>query len=176
MKLGLNHDEVRIVDYTEEWAEEFSQVKQELIEKTNLEVEHIEHIGSTAIKGVQAKPIIDILVGVDDLEQVDKAFLKALAEAGFLRLRVVRPGEIVLAKFTDDTYKVKTHYIHLTEYQGELWNDLTFFRDYLNANEVAREEYVNVKCDYLKSSSTGIKEYTDFKEVFIKKIVARRNS
>jgi len=139
--LGLKNDEVRLESYTSEWENEFIKVKEELREHTSFDEERIEHIGSTAIKGMSAKPIIDIIVGVDDLQKVDKPLLKSFSKAGFLRLKVERPGEIVLAKFIDDTYKEKTHFIHLVEYQKELWNNLIFFRDYLNTNEDTISRY-----------------------------------
>jgi len=173
--LGLKKDEVRLESYTPEWNEEFCTVKKELMEYTGLEDDRTQHIGSTAIIGMSAKPIIDILVGVDDLQKVDKPLLKSFYKAGFLRLKVERPGEIVLAKFTDDTYKVKSHFIHLVEYQKELWNNLIFFRNYLNSNEDAKKQYLEIKLEYLKKSSTGVNEYTDFKEAFVKEIVSKRN-
>ncbi|WOV84543.1 GrpB family protein [Sporosarcina jeotgali] len=97
MQLGLKNDEVRLESYTPEWKDEFIKVKKELMEYTKLEDYRIEHIGSTAITGMSAKPLIDIVVGVDDLQEVDKPLLKSFSKAGFLRLRVERPGEIVLA-------------------------------------------------------------------------------
>ncbi|WP_203333487.1 GrpB family protein [Planococcus beigongshangi] len=176
MKLGLKQDEVKIVEYTPEWHEEFIRVKEELVDHTGLDGKRIEHIGSTAIEGMSAKPILDLMVGVDDLRQVDKELLQAFQKAGFLRLKVERPGEIVLAKFTDDTYQEKTHFIHLVEYRKELWGKLIFFRDYLNAEEVARKEYLAVKLAYLKNSATGINAYTDSKEAFVRDIVSKRFS
>lgn len=174
MKLGLKRDEVRVVEYTPEWQEEFSRVRKELVEYTNMDEHRIQHIGSTAIRGMSAKPIIDLVVGVDDLGQVDKPLLKNFNKAGFLRLKVERPGEIVLAKFTDDTYEEKTHFIHLVEYQKELWNNLIFFRDYLNSNEAARKEYLEIKTEYVNTSSTGVNEYTNFKEEFVRSIFEKR--
>lgn len=174
MKIGLANDEVRLERYTTKWKDEFIKVKKELMKQTNLEDYRIEHIGSTAIKDMSAKPLIDIVVGVDDLKRVDKLLLKSFSEAGFLRLKVQRPGEIVLAKFVDDTYKVKTHFIHLVDYEKEIWNNLIFFRDYLNSNEDVRKQYLDVKKEYLKSSSIGINEYTDYKEEFVKKVISKR--
>ncbi|HWL26395.1 MAG TPA: GrpB family protein [Ureibacillus sp.] len=175
MKLGLKKDEVRLENYTSEWTEEFNKVKKEIVENTNLEEYCIEHIGSTAILEMSAKPIIDILVGVDDLNKIEKSFFKGFSKVGFLRLSVQRPGEIVLAKFTDDSYEEKTHFIHLVEYQKELWNNLIFFRDYLNSNEIARKQYLDIKMEYLRNSSIGVNEYTDFKEEFVKSIFNKRN-
>jgi GrpB-like predicted nucleotidyltransferase (UPF0157 family) len=170
LKLGLKKDEVRLVDYTAEWNEEFIRVKKEIMENTNLDGNRIEHIGSTAIQGMSAKPILDILIGVDDLQNFDEKIISGLKDVGFLRLRVERPGEIVFAKFTDKTYEEKTHFVHLVEFNKELWNNLIFFRDYLNSNETTKEQYLGIKMEYLKKSSTGINEYTDYKEEFVKNI------
>ena len=174
MELGLKGNEVKIVPYTQEWRHEFIRVKKEIHQHTSLGGNRIEHMGSTAIEGMRAKPIIDILVGVDDLTALEPSVGKGLKAIGFYRLRVERPGEIVFAKFTDDTYQEKTHFIHLVEYGEELWGNLLFFRDYLIANEEARKEYTELKLDYLKTSSTGINEYTDHKEDFVRSIFNKR--
>lgn len=170
MRLGLKKDEVRLDVYNPEWRNEFDRVKNAIIENTNIVDHRIEHIGSTAVKGMDAKPIIDILVGVNDISNFDEGIVSSLKNIGFLRLKVQRPGEIVFARFTDETYLVKTHFIHLVEYKEELWNNLVFFRDYLNSNEDARLEYLKFKKDYLVKSSTGINEYTDHKEAFVKRV------
>ncbi|KIL53489.1 hypothetical protein KP77_04650 [Jeotgalibacillus alimentarius] len=174
MKLGLKRNEVRLVDYTTEWKEEFERVKKDIAVHTPLEGNRVEHIGSTAIEGMSAKPILDIAAGVDNLQDVDEAIMSGFKEIGFFRLKVERPGEIVFARFTDTTYQEKTHYIHLVEFEGELWNNLIFFRDYLNGNETARKQYEDLKLDYLKHSSAGITEYTDHKEAFVKDVFKKR--
>ena len=48
-----------------------------------------------------AKPILDILIGVEDINNVDDSLIRGLKEIGFLRLRVERPAEIIFAKFTE---------------------------------------------------------------------------
>jgi len=176
MELGLKRNEVRLVEHSQEWKNNFLEVKQEIINATGISENRIEHIGSTAIKGISAKPIIDIAIGVDDLKNVEKAIFQGLKEIGFLRLRVERPNEIVLAKFTDKTFDKKTHYIHLVEYEGGLWKNLLFFRDYLNANQAVREAYEQLKKTFLEESSGGINEYTDYKEEFVKGIFQKRTS
>jgi GrpB-like predicted nucleotidyltransferase (UPF0157 family) len=125
---------------------------------------------------MSAKPILDIVVGVDDLQNVDEMIFSGLKNVGFQRLRVERPEEIVLAKFTDETYEEKTHYIHLVEFQKEIWSNLIFFRDYLNLNEPARKKYLEIKFEYLEKQSTGINEYTEYKEKFVKNIFKKRIS
>ncbi|MGE8207012.1 GrpB family protein [Heyndrickxia sp. NPDC080065] len=174
MKLGLKRDEVRLEVHTVEWQKEFHKVKQNILNSTPIQETRIEHIGSTAIKDMVAKPILDLVVGVDDIENVDKAIFQGLKEAGFLRLRVQRPNEIVLAKFTDESYQKKTHFIHLVEYNKELWKNLIFFRDYLNSNEKVREQYSNLKRKFIEENNGGIDEYTDYKEQFVREIYGKR--
>ena len=174
LNLGLTKDEVKLVPYDDKWKNEFLRVKGEIIKHTNLDSVCIQHVGSTAIVGIMAKPILDMVVGVDDIDHVNKITISGLKKAGFLRLAVEKPSEIVFAKFADDTYQVKTHYIHLVDYDKELWNNLIFFRDYLNSNEAVRSEYHNLKWEYVQSNSTGIVEYTDYKEEFVSRIYAER--
>jgi GrpB-like predicted nucleotidyltransferase (UPF0157 family) len=162
--------------YTNEWKTEFTRVKEALLKQMDIRANCIEHIGSTAITDMVAKPIIDILAGVNDIEKVDISFMEALHKVGFLRLKVERPGEIVFAKFTDDTFVVKTHFIHVVEYEKELWRNLVFFRDYLNANEKAREEYKRLKISYATRGNIEITEYTDLKEPFVRKIFTKRTN
>src|SRR5699024_5302645 len=95
-------------------------------------------------------------------------------KSGFFRLKVERPNEIVAAKLTDGTYKEKTHFINLADYNKDLWKNFIFFRDYLNANEVVRKQYEKLKLEFLEQKSGGIEAYTDYKEQFVKDIYAKR--
>ena len=174
MNLGLKNNEVRLVEYSPKWRGEFERSKNLILNHTHIPENRIEHIGSTSIIGMSAKPIIDIVVGVDDLKKVDKTLFKELEKAGFFRLKVNRPNEIVLAKFLDESYKVKTHFIHLVEYKKDLWHNLIFFRDYLNNNKEDREKYLDIKKKYVSKSSTGIIDYTNYKENFVKEIYKKR--
>ena len=174
MNLGLKNNEVRLVEYSPKWRGEFERSKNLILAHTHIQENRIEHIGSTSIIGMSAKPIIDIVIGVDDLEKVDKTLFKELENAGFFRLKVNRPNEIVLAKFLDESYKVKTHFIHLVEYKKDLWHNLIFFRDYLNSNKEDREKYLDIKKKYVSKSSTGIIDYTNYKENFVKEIYKKR--
>jgi GrpB-like predicted nucleotidyltransferase (UPF0157 family) len=174
MILGLKKNEVKIVPYDSEWKNEFIRVHSEIIEHTNIQFDCIQHIGSTSIEGIQAKPVIDILMGVDDINNISDSFFKAMRKAGFYRLRVERPSEIVFAKFTDDTFEVKTHFVHLVNYQGDKWCELLFFRDYLNANEDIKRQYEKLKLNFLNSKLKGIDEYTSYKEQFVQSIFDKR--
>ncbi|MFJ6208270.1 GrpB family protein [Lysinibacillus sp. NPDC092081] len=174
MILGLKKNEVKIVPYESEWKKEFIRVRSEIIEHTNIQFDRIQHIGSTSIEGIQAKPVIDILMGTDNIQNISDSFLEEMRKAGFYRLRVERPAEIVFAKFTDDTFEVKTHFVHLVNYEEDKWFDLLFFRDYLNANESIKRQYEKLKLNFLNSNLKGIDEYTSYKEQFVQSIFDKR--
>ena len=173
MKLGLQNDEVLVVPYDDAWKVEFKRIREELLSCTKLTSNQIEHIGSTSIEGIRAKPSIDILVGVKSLEALEKPFFKELEKVGFYRLRVVRPNEIVCAKFLDGTFQVKTHYIHIVLYEGEKWQQLLFFRDFLRSNEDAQTQYEQLKESFFQTGLSGINSYTDYKEKFVQSIFAK---
>ncbi|MCE4047933.1 MULTISPECIES: GrpB family protein [Bacillaceae] len=175
MKLGLRRNEVKLSQYSMQWDKEYIKIKQAILHVLPQLRNRVEHIGSTAIKGMTAKPVLDLAVGIDDLTKVDQKFFYALKKLGFFRLRVERPEEIVLAKFTDDTFEEKTHYLHLVEYNKDLWNNFIFFRDYLNSNKTARDMYTNLKTSFIEKYPTaGIDKYTDYKAQFVEDIYKRR--
>ena len=175
MKLGLKNNEVRIVSFDEEWRVEFSKIKEEIHLTIGINENRIQHIGSTSIEGMSAKPIIDILLGLDDLHNIDQEMERKLRTIGFYRLRVERPNEVVFAKFEDDTFETKTHFVHAVVFKEELWKNLVFFRDYLNANDDEKIAYAKLKEEYLRQAHPkSINEYTDFKEEFVKGIFSKR--
>lgn len=175
MRLGLKRNEVRLVPHDHQWQDEFKEVKKVLVRQTSLTENQIQHIGSTAIKEIKAKPIVDLLVGIPSIDIALAKLETELRATGFYRLKVKRPNEIVFAKFTDQTFEIKTHYIHLVKINGELWHDLIFFRDYLNKNAQARSEYEQIKLAYIKETSEGIEDYTNSKESFVKKVNSYRH-
>ncbi|MBO1912049.1 GrpB family protein, partial [Microvirga sp. 3-52] len=119
MILGLGKGEIKLVEPQVGWEDEFLKTQQEIHKATSIDVNRIEHIGSTSIKGIKAKPMIDVAIGVDDINNIPSHIFKSLQEISFYRLRVVLENEIVLAKFdNNETFDVKTHIIHMVDYQG----------------------------------------------------------
>lgn len=160
------------MDYDSNWKTEFAIVKEQLLSKHLINKDRIEHIGSTSIPDMRAKPIIDIMVGLNDLK-LKKQFEHELRAFSFYRLKVEKNDEIVFAKFKDKNFQMKTHFIHAVIYEGKKWNDLINFRNYLIKHEDARKEYIFLKESYLKSTNKGILDYTNYKENFIKNIIQR---
>lgn len=175
MILGLVQGEIQFVEPQVGWQEEFQKTRQAIHDVTGLGFIRIEHIGSTSIKGIKAKPMIDIALGVDDIHQVSVELLRSLKSIQFYRLQVVLENEVVLAKFLDNgKMDTKTHIIHLVEYEGQKWNDLLSFRDHLNASESLAKDYEALKLSYLLKGNRDMNDYTRYKEAFVRRIVEGR--
>ncbi|WP_279433906.1 GrpB family protein [Macrococcus lamae] len=151
--------------------DEFNKVKKDILNVIEVNPENIQHIGSTSIPGLSAKPIIDVLLGVDNYETMPETFFNALKSIGIYRLKVERDDEIVLAKFEDHTFEKHTHFVHLVSLGGQKWTDLLKFRDYLRAHEHAKDEYMTLKYKLLEQFAGNRSQYTKQKETFIKSII-----
>jgi GrpB-like predicted nucleotidyltransferase (UPF0157 family) len=99
----------------------------------------IHHVGSTAVPGLAAKPVVDIVVGVRDLEAARAAF-RPLAELGY-RYREHRPEAHAFSKPAGAEWWQATHGLHLTEPGSDLWRERLAFRDALRADPELAAEY-----------------------------------
>ncbi|SFL70689.1 GrpB domain, predicted nucleotidyltransferase, UPF0157 family [Gracilibacillus orientalis] len=169
--LGVNKGDVKLVTHSANWKNLFSEEKELLQSIIGEKIKDIQHIGSTAIEGIKAKPIIDILVGVDVLEDVRKFDKDRLKATGYYHLSKVRLDEkVVFAKFTDLESLTKTHIMHVVEYNGNWWKEHTYFRDYLHANPEKAKEYDTLKQSLVLKYPKDEQSYTAEKKRFIDEI------
>ena len=122
----------------------------------------IEHIGSTAIPGVLAKPIINISMGVKRLGDAKK-LISPLVKLGY---NFYRPSkdEIFFAKGPD---KKRTHYLHVVKYNGKKWKNDMLFKEYLLGHPKRVREYLALKRKLAKQFSADREKYTTGKKAFI---------
>jgi GrpB-like predicted nucleotidyltransferase (UPF0157 family) len=99
----------------------------------------IHHVGSTAVPGLAAKPVIDMVAGVRDLEEARAAF-RPLAELGY-RYREHRPEAHAFSKPAGAEWWQATHGLHLTEPGSDIWRERLAFRDALRADPELAAEY-----------------------------------
>jgi GrpB-like predicted nucleotidyltransferase (UPF0157 family) len=149
--LGLPKGKVSVVLHNSDWARLFEIEKRLLSDSLSKEVNHIEHIGSTSIYGIDAKPIIDILIGIDTFDRLKYYGFEELKSVGYYKLKVLPKGKIVFAKFSNLSELIKTHILHVVLFNGEIWSKLIQFRDYLNDNTNAAREYEMLKRNGLRS-------------------------
>jgi GrpB-like predicted nucleotidyltransferase (UPF0157 family) len=110
----------------------------------------IEHVGSTAVPGLAAKPIIDIMAAVETLE-VSRPALVRLAEIQYCYAPYRKEVMHWLCKPRPE---FRTHHLHLVPYRSALWTDRIEFRDRLRRNDKLSKEYAQLKRTPLRSVST----------------------
>jgi GrpB-like predicted nucleotidyltransferase (UPF0157 family) len=172
----LIQEEISIVPWDPQWPTLFQLEKEYLLQCLPPDVvRRIEHFGSTAIPGLPAKPIIDILVEVSDLQAVQEQVVPILIDQGYEYLW--RPtngddGPPFYAWFIkrNDTGQ-RTHHIHMVEaHFHEHWERL-LFRDYLLSRQELAREYAQLK-QQLAQTATNRVDYTQGKSEFIKRVTA----
>ncbi len=146
MTLGLKRGSVRLCGHETEWEAEADRVIGLLQKILGEAAADIQHVGSTAIKTIGAKPIVDIAVAATDFEAV-LAKEKALRAAGFYYRPGSMEGQLLFAggSFYNGTGEEQTHFIHVVPAGGKAWRDYLNFRDYMNAFPAAAKAYEALK-------------------------------
>lgn len=131
----------------------------------------VEHIGSTAIPGLPAKPIIDIAGPVFDLESSRPA-IEAAARLSYYFFPY-KPDEFHW--FCKPSDFERTHHLHLIPVGAPLWRERLLFRDYLRAHSDAAAAYAELKFRLAEQHRDDREAYTEAKTEFIKRILALAN-
>jgi len=129
----------------------------------------IEHIGSTAVPGLAAKPIIDIMAAVKSLED-SRAAIEALRE---LEYQYAPYRADVMHWFCKPGPAFRTHHLHLVPYGSELWIKRVAFRDSLRASPALAAEYAELKIRLANLHHLDREAYTEAKEPFINRVLGR---
>lgn len=125
----------------------------------------IQHIGSTAIPVIKAKPIIDIVVGVTDFERIMLHNEQLQKEGIFYRGSDVEYQ--ILYVMGDMEKDIRTHHIHVVKWNGTEWKNYIYFRDCLNANENIALQYERVKEELESKYADDRVAYTNGKQEMI---------
>jgi len=129
----------------------------------------IHHIGSTAIPGLAAKSIIDMMAGVRDLEEARAAFAPLRMHSYYYTPH--RPGSHHFSK-PPGPWWTHTHGLHLTEPESDLWRERLAFRDALRADPALAAEYADLKVRLAKEHGTEVEKYTVGKRAFVARVLA----
>ncbi|MBH5319585.1 GrpB family protein [Paenibacillus sp. GSMTC-2017] len=162
-------DKVVVLEhYNSDWALKYDQEKELMLMLLGKTVIAIEHIGSTAINGLSAKPIIDFMIGVNDLADV-KLFIEPLAAVGYEH--VYHPQFPNRRFFRKGERNAGTYHLHVYQYGREKWEDLILFRDYLITHSDVREQYSQLKKELAEKYYNDRSAYTTAKTPFIIRVV-----
>ncbi|MED4059308.1 GrpB family protein [Priestia megaterium] len=158
---------ITVVAHNPNWKYEYLNEEYSIKEMLQKELVNIFHIGSTSIQNLKAKPIIDILLVVNDIRRLDnysdqfeKLGYEVMGEFGIKRRRYYRKG--------GDN---RTHQIHAFQYDNiqEIERHLSF-RDYLRQNQMISNEYGALKAELAHRFPNDIEGYSDGKDAFVKRI------
>lgn len=127
----------------------------------------IEHVGSTAVPGLAAKPVIDIMVAVESLE-ASRPAIAAAAEAGYLYWPYRAD---VMHWFCKPSDTHRTHHLHIIPYGSRLWHSRLGFRDALRADSSLAAEYARLKLRLAEQYRYDREAYTDSKTAFVQRIL-----
>ena len=162
---GTEIRQLDAVDYDPKWPGIFAVHEERLREALRSRQFGIEHIGSTSVPGLAAKPIIDILVTVDDIT-AEEDYLEPLLAAGYL-LRVREPEHRLVRTPARDVH------VHLYEKGHAAASNYLLFRDRLRSNDDDRALYARTKQALIAQGFTDMNAYSDAKTDVVLAILAR---
>ena len=158
-----------LVPHDDQWKDSFNEIEEMLTGLlSDQTVDRISHIGSTAIQGIWAKNIIDVMVEIP--QSVDMKDIAQILEENGFTVMSAEANRISLNKgYTENGFADKVYHIHL-RYTGD--NDELYFRDYLNEHPDVAKEYEALKLRLWKQYEHNRDAYTDAKTGFISKWTA----
>lgn len=170
MVLGLKRKEVVLLPHDQAWEVEAKKAISILKDIFGDSAKGIEHVGSTSIKELKAKPIIDLAIGVSSFKDVDPLYEK-LDAVGFKHIEEDDDENQRFLSFAKDG--LVFYHVHIVIYEDREWNGYIFFRDYLSIHEKERKEYEALKTHLMEIYPHSRDEYTSHKNEFISKILKR---
>jgi GrpB-like predicted nucleotidyltransferase (UPF0157 family) len=169
--LGLKKNLNILVDYDPSWEAAFVEERKRLARVLDEVAKGIEHYGSTAVPGMRAKPILDILVGVSPLDDWAKC-KDPLGSLGYDHAANAGvPGHYIFGRGRDSTER--THLVHVVEFLGEEWCGNLALRDELRRDASLRGTYQQVKERAAAASPEGRVRYNEIKGPFLAQVKAR---
>ena len=162
---GREERELVLVDYTPEWASRFARERVRILEALGEVARRVEHVGSTAVPGLAAKPIVDILVAVDDPDD-ESGYLAAMEGAGYA-LRVREAGHRMFRTPERDVH------VHVWKAGSDDERRHLVFRDRLRQAPDERALYESVKRRFVGEKFTDMNYYARAKGPVIEEIIGR---
>lgn len=160
-----------VVPYDPNWHIMFEDEKRILENVLGDEIIKIEHFGSTNVKGLSAKPIIDIMPLVRDIEKIDQYNDQMMAVGYDIRGERGMPGRRYFVRFKEDNSGNHTHHIHIYQADNPIVKDYLLFRDYIRIDEVSRKLYNDLKIKLSKQFYTQPLMYTNAKQKLVSEII-----
>ena len=162
-----------VTDYDPVWPAMFAQERAQLAAALGPLAVTIEHVGSTAVPGLAAKPIIDLLIGARTLVDARARGIAALQALGYTYMPEYQPflpDELFFRKGVGGPW---THHVHIMEPTNPRWERWLLFRDYLRAHPETAAAYANLKRSLAAKFGEDIAAYRDAKHQFVERVTEK---
>jgi GrpB-like predicted nucleotidyltransferase (UPF0157 family) len=168
--LGLKKNLNLLVDYDPLWDSAFLDERKRIAEALDTVAKGIEHYGSTAVPGLRAKPILDILIGVNPFADWEKCKVPLEGLGYDYAANAGVAGHHIFGRGRDSTER--THLAHVVEFLGESWRTNLALRDALRRDPHLRAKYIEVKERAIAASPEGRVRYNELKGSFLAEVKA----
>lgn len=169
--IGLKRHAVKLVDYAPQWVPFADAACKETRMAGDELLADVQHVGSTAVPGLPAKPIVDIAAAMGDLTLVPE-LIERLTRIGYL-YRGDRGGDGGHLFIMESSPDVRTIHLHVVEHNGEQWGNYIRFRDLLRGDSTIRDQYTRLKRDLALKFPGDRLSYTAAKDEFIGRVLER---
>ena len=169
MSIGLKRGKVILEPHQVEWETEGKKTCEKISRLLGDDITGVEHVGSTSIRSICAKPIIDIAVAVRKFEDIRKHD-ELLAKNGIVYRKEDIPGQL-LYRSGDLDNNIVTHYIHVVLTDSDAWKNYLNFRDYMNMHKEDALKYEGLKKDLWKRYPDDRTAYVDGKSEFVNEML-----
>ena len=170
-RYGAGH--IVIEEYDPDWPARFLEERGRVTAALGPIAVDVEHVGSTAVPGLAAKPIVDLLVGVRSLSAAKRSCITALRAMGYTYIAEYEswlPGELLFRKGAPGPW---THHVHVLETPSPAWEDYIVLRDYLRRHGDVAAAYSDLKRALALVFEDDIAGYRDAKRPFVKALLGR---
>ena len=169
--LGLKPGTIKLVRHDKRWRAYFNSEKKLIASALGQAIVSVEHIGSTSIPGIAAKPIIDILIGVKSMNDAQR-LIRLLRKAGYRNVR--DRGDVRKRIFFVKGSALKsTHHLHVVKHEGNIWRAHTSFPRYLREQKTWVKKYEALKKRLANDFKKDRDSYTTGKGMFIRMIIGK---
>lgn len=169
--LGVGRRMVFLKKRHKEWKEAFDTEKESLKKLLGGTVLDIQHIGSTAVPGLSAKPLLDMLMAVRSLSEVEN--IRPILEAHGYTYRENGPDGGVRRLFMKGPEESRTHHLHVTEHRSPFWKRSIALRDWLRLHPEDVKRYEILKGRLAEQYANDRESYTKGKHEFISAILTK---
>ena len=171
--IGLKRHTVRVVDHDPSWSALFASECETLQRALGDLVADVQHVGSTAVPDLPAKPILDIAVAIRTLDLMP-GIIERLTEIGYIyRGDGADDGGHLFVREPEPD--IRTVHVHVVETSDTQWNEYLLFRDLCRENQSVRKRYAEVKQALAKQFPNDRKSYTASKDKFIQGVLRDRS-